>query len=136
MKLSVVDQVSEALKPRNRVAAILGGVLGGAIPALTFAVAHWETASNPYAWLFVAGGLAYSARTVFYWMRRATGTVIGALGFVVLTESVMTFAALSLAGASLILLVAINALATGAQLALDRRDTRKAQRGARAMSAR
>ncbi len=124
--LGVVDQVREALKPRNRLAACLGALLGGIVPVASYVVAHHELeATRPwwgqFASLLVAGGLLYSARTVYGWGRLAFGEPAKALGFVVLLEGVMVLSTTPwLALTCLAYLVGINSVSTGCALSLGR----------------
>lgn len=125
-EIGILDQCAIAARRSNRSALICGSMVGGFVPLATFVVAHYETASTPMMWLPVAGGLAYSAMTVFQWARVAYKHPLKALGFVVLLESVMTFSATTwLSLAALAMLIAINAIACACQLVLDRRETRK-----------
>lgn len=123
--LAVVDQVVTACRPQNRVATLLGALLGGFVPVATYVVAHQETTSAPL-WtqlpaLLVLGGLAYSALTVYRWARMAVGHAVKAAGFVVLLEGVMVASSTPWLGlVALGYLVGINAIATGCQLSLDR----------------
>jgi uncharacterized membrane protein HdeD (DUF308 family) len=109
-----------ALHPRNRLAASLGALLGAGVPVASFQLAHHEVAelvSLPA--LLVLGGLAFSSLTVYAWARNAFGSGLKALGYVVMVEGVMTTSHTPwLSAAALVLLVGINAVATGARLAL------------------
>jgi VIT1/CCC1 family predicted Fe2+/Mn2+ transporter len=117
----IVAQVRLALAAENRLATLLGALLGALVPVATFAVAHVELAGDwrqPLA-ILVAGGLLYSATTVYQWGRLAFGSWYKALGFAVLIEGVMTFSTVGwLSAVALGYLACINAIATGATLAL------------------
>ena len=104
---------------RNPLPAVIGALLGALVPSATFTVGHYELSSwtEPKA-LIVLGGLAFSALTVFRWGRLAFGSAVKALGFVVLTEGVMTFCSAWLSVVALGYLVLINAIATGCTIAL------------------
>lgn len=134
----------------SKVALAMGGLLGAFVPSSTFVVVHcgklitvrtdgtvshslW---SHPGWWL-VAGGLAFSATTVYRWAAsafRPSGgqltwwesvyTRVKAAGFVLLVEGVLMFSPMTeLSYVALGVLVVINALGTGAALALaDRAD--------------
>lgn len=124
----ILDQVAVATKPANRLASFLGGILGGFVPAASYVVAHMEVGDHPAKWALVAGGMIYSALTVFQWSRIAFKNAAKAFGFVVLLEGVAIFAGtLALSLSALSLLVAINALATAFNLVADRRDARSAK---------
>lgn len=124
---SVVGQVRSAIRPENRLASFLGGVLGGFVPVATYVLSHAELPQrwwiDPRAYI-VAGGLLYSAKTVLRWGQLAFGDRWKAIGFVVLTEGVMVLShtqALSLT--ALAVLVGINATATA--VALSQLDTKE-----------
>jgi len=124
---TVVGQVRVALRRDNRLAASLGGLLGGGVPVASWQLAHFEVdATQPLwaqlgAWL-VLGGLLFSAVTVFTWSRQAFRSTAKALGYTVLLEGVLTTAKTPwLSVAALMVLVAINAVATGCNLANKRR---------------
>lgn len=121
---------------RSPLALALGAALGGLVPVTTYAVAHgfelvrveggtiaaasWE---HP-GWVLVLGGLLFSAKTVYAWTAAAFDDRAKALGFVVLVEGALLLApSPELRYVALAYLVTINALGTGAQLALrDRAD--------------
>lgn len=94
--------------------------MGGFVPVATYIIGHYEVADRPMMWLAVAGGLAYSAKSVFDFATEAFSSPVKALGFVILIEVVMTWAETSaLSLAALALLVAINAISAGINLALE-----------------
>jgi len=134
--LGVVDQVLVALRPQNRVATLLGALLGGFVPVATYVVAHQETTTAPL-WtqlpaLLVVGGLTYSALTVYRWARLAVGHPVKAAGFVLLLEGVMVASSTPWLGmVALGYLVGINAIATGCQLSQDRKSPRSTRRNHR-----
>jgi hypothetical protein len=94
------------------------------VPLATYVIAHYEatapgaltlTSSGP--WALVAGGLAYSAKTVFDWASLAFANAVKATGFVVLLEGVMVTSATTWLGvAALAYLISINAVATACKL--------------------
>lgn len=112
----VVDQVRAALKPQNRIATLVGFMLGGFVPVATFVTAHsgsWTALSVA----LVVGGLLYSARTVYSWGVLAFAERVKALGFVMLLEGVLVTSQTAwLARAALAYLVLINGTATACQL--------------------
>jgi hypothetical protein len=123
----VVAQVRKAFEPKNRLATILGFMLGGIVPLASFAVAHYEIHRDAalYSQLptyLVGGGLLYSAKTVWAWGRMAFQNAWKASGFVVLLEGVMVASHLQwLSFAALGYLILINGIATGCNLALGGR---------------
>lgn len=119
----VVAQVTESLRPQNRLATALGFLLGGIVPLATYVVAHREIAPErplygQLAAFLVLGGLVYSARTVYDWGKLAFRLSMKALGFVVLIEGVMISSHTEwLSITALAYLIAINGVATGCTLA-------------------
>lgn len=125
-------------------ALTLGALIGAFVPCSTFLVVHvgqllsvdglHVTAApvNHPGWALVAGGLAFSATTVYRWGCSAFRPSVGelsvlellythckALGFVLLVEGVLLLSPNpELRYVALGLLVLINALGTGAALAL------------------
>ena len=122
MKNSIVHEVKIAAHKSNRIPLIVGMILGAFVPSATFELVHYEVAENPMLWLLVAGGLIYSAMTVFAWAKVAFKHPAKSLGFCVLVEGVLTFShSAYLSGAALAILVSINAIAAGCALANDYR---------------
>ena len=124
--MAVVEEVELAFHPRSRLASALGFILGGVIPIATYLEAHSDLdptqplATQPAAFL-VAGGLLFSAKTVFAWGKRAFRDGAKAAGFVLLLEGVMITSTVPVLPLVLLaLLVAINGIATGCALSLDR----------------
>lgn len=127
---SIIAQVS-SLKA-HRLAAVLGFILGGFVPAAVWFIAHYQTKQRAWLWLFVAGGLIYSATTVYQWGTLAFGGRIKPLGFVLLLEGTMTFACgFWLPFAALALLVSINGTATAYSLVSGQPKTQPAASKAR-----
>jgi len=119
----VVQQVRMAFSRRNRLAAGVGAALGSIVPLASYWLAHHEVFRSVELWTqlpawLVAGGLLYSALTVFAWGRAAFGSGAKALGFCVLLEGVLLSSQTTwLAVIALGYLIAINAIATGCSLA-------------------
>src|SRR5690606_4962466 len=123
-EIAIIDQIRTACDRRNRLATAIGFLLGAFVPFATFIVAHYQvtldsdagimTLSNILPAIMVAGGLTYSANTVFHWGQKAFGATAKALGFVVLVELVMVTSNIpSLTIAALVYLMLINGIATG-----------------------
>jgi hypothetical protein len=109
--VSPVDQVRRAFAPQRRLSAALGFILGGFVPVATFTIVHHEVATYPLLWILVAGGLLYSALSVYTWAKQTFTLTAKALGFVLLTEGAVTFAHTSwLSVAGLTILVTINGI--------------------------
>lgn len=124
------DQIREALAPRSRLAMAVAAVFGGGVPYAAHRIAHAEAGlngvwgadwSSSRSWVYAAillGCLLYSAPKVYRWAMAALGKWYEALGFVVLTEGIMTlYREQGLAVGALVVLVAVNALATGVRVA-------------------
>ncbi len=120
--LTIVQQVRAALRPKARLATSVGFLLGGFVPLASYVLAHLEF-DQTRGWLqitsaFVAGGLIYSAKTVYEWASIAFQHAAKAAGFVVLLEGVMVASKTGwLSLAALVYLVVINGVATGCNLA-------------------
>jgi hypothetical protein len=124
---TVIGQIRLAFRKQNRLATFVGALLGGGVPLASWQLAHREIdASQPFygqiaAWL-VLGGLLFSAVTVYGWSRQAFGSTAKALGYTVLLEGVLITARTSwLSVAALVVLISVNAVATGVKLALAKR---------------
>ena len=121
--LGVVEQVRLSLRRGSRLAFGLGVLLGGFVPIATFVISHTELSAAAPLYLqpaaaFVAGGLLFSAVTMYRWGVLAFAQRAKALGFVVLLEGTMvTSHTRWLALAALCYLAAINGVATACNLA-------------------
>jgi len=122
----VVTQVRLALRPKARLATLLGCLLGGFVPLASYVVAHQEVdwtspGSHSLVSLFlVLGGLIYSARTCFDWGRLAFASSFKSFGWVVLIEGVMVTSHIHwLSIAALGFLISINGISTGCRLAIS-----------------
>ena len=118
--MPIMDQVRAATHKTKRLAMVCGAVLGGFVPIASYVLVHQEVQHTPALWVLVTGGLIYSAKTVFDWTKVAFKHPAKAFGFVVLIEGVLAFSETPwLSGAALALLVAVNGISAGCQLALD-----------------
>lgn len=121
--LGVVEQVRLSLRRGSRLAFALGVLLGGFVPIATYQISHTELVLSRALWLqpaafFVAGGLLFSAVTMYRWGVLAFAQRAKALGFVVLLEGTMVTSRTPwLALAALVYLAAINGVATACNLA-------------------
>jgi hypothetical protein len=103
-----VDQARLAFAAGNRLSAFVGLILGGFVPLASYTLIHQEVASRPALWALVAGGLVYSAFSVYGWGRQAFDHRWKALGFVVLLEGTLTFCSiawLSLTGLAILMVL-------------------------------
>jgi hypothetical protein len=129
----VIGQIKLAFA--NPLPLVIGALIGALVPIATYTVGHAELdtagwGSVPGA--IVIGGCIFSAITVYKWGRRAFDSAFKALGFVVLSEGVMSFSHVAwLSMVMLGALVSINAVANGANLAIAHLDAerRRAEAG-------
>ena len=132
-----VDVISQfECATRHPRAAVLGGLLGGAVPWFARALAHGEI---PEAWsgghtglvavmlAVVLGCAAFSMLTVYKFGKAAFGDERKAVGFVCALEGVMLVSHGTTSIVALLLLVAINAIANGCVIALAREATARRQ---------
>jgi hypothetical protein len=116
-RLTVIEQVRRAFLPGARLAGFTGLVIGGFVPMATWTLVHYEVESIPALWLLVAGGLLYSALTVFQWGLAAFGNRYKAAGFCLLLEGILSFGhVLALSLSALAVLVFINAVSAACAL--------------------
>jgi len=120
--MSVVDQIWYATRADNLLGTLLGCVLGGLVPLLSYVEAHHDTSTYaPLRWALVGGGLVFSCATVWHWGSKAFESAYKAAGFVLLLEGAMVFSGVTWLGqVALGLLMAVNAIATGVALALQK----------------
>jgi len=101
-------------------ATFVGAILGAFVPVAVYFTVHHDLADGQLwkpATVLVAGGLAFSAKTVFQWTREAFACSWKAAGFTVLVEGVLTFSHVPALGyAALALLAVVNAAATASTL--------------------
>lgn len=103
-----VEQARAAFHSGNRLSALVGLVLGGFVPLASYTLVHLEVKTRPQLWALVAGGLVYSAISVYGWAAQAFENRIKAAGFVVLLEGTLTFCSitwLSLAGLAILMVL-------------------------------
>jgi hypothetical protein len=71
----------------QRLASVIGAVIGAVVPVLVYRIAHHHAGITPALWLIVAGGLLFSASSVYSWgLRLFGGAWYKAGGFTVLIE--------------------------------------------------
>jgi hypothetical protein len=128
----VVTQLECAI--RRPQATLIGALVGGIVPWFARTLAHAEVTA---AWSAGRTGLAlamigvvlgcavFSAITVYKFGRATFGDARKALGFVLAIEGVMLVSQGATSNVALAVLVAINALANGAAIALARDATCK-----------
>lgn len=115
-----VEQVREAFTAGSRLSAFVGLVLGGFVPLATFTIIHTEVHTRPELWALVAGGLVYSAISVYSWAVKAFRYWAKAAGFVLLLEGTLTFChVLWLAVSGLLILMILNGASAAVVLQTD-----------------
>lgn len=128
METNVIRQIKIAFSRDSKLATSFGTVIGSFVPVGIFSVVHLgiETGHdapslfNQINTYIAAGGLLYSATSVYQWMSRATRSGWKGLGWCVLAEGIMTFSGIDwLAYIALVLLCFINGVALGSNMALD-----------------
>ena len=71
----------------QRLASLTGAIIGAVVPILVYRIAHHHAAATPALWLIVAGGLLFSASSVYSWgLRLFGGQWYKAGGFTILLE--------------------------------------------------
>jgi hypothetical protein len=121
VKMTVVEQIRQAIRTDGRLAAFIGLWLGSSIPAMTFGLVHFVLPHYPELrilnWSIAVGGLLYSAPKVYHWGVSAWGSKIEAAGMVLILEGIMTFVpGLVLPSCALIEVVFINAVYSACRL--------------------
>lgn len=112
-----VDQAKQVFRKGNRFAALFGFVLGGFVPIASYTLIHQEATDRPLLWILIAGGLIYSAISVYTWAKLAFKYTLKALGFVVLLEGIMTFSQTAwLALSGLAILIVLNGISAALTL--------------------
>jgi len=123
----VVSQIKLAFA--NPLPLVIGALIGALVPIATYTVGHAELDAAGWVSLpgaIVIGGCCFSAITVYKWGRRAFDSALKAVGFVILSEGVMSFSHVAwLSMVVLGFLVAINAVANGANLAIAHLDAER-----------
>ena len=121
-KVGVIGQIRFAFTRGAYLGTIIGIVLGGFVPVGAYTICHEELPhQSGWAWAFLAllvlGGLVFSAKTVWQWAAAAFQDPWKASGFVILLEGIMVLAETPwLSWSALLLLVAVNGIATGVTL--------------------
>ena len=123
----VVTQLECAI--RRPQATLIGALVGGLVPWFARTLAHdqlpaaWSSGSRGLALVMLAvilGCAVFSAITVYKFGRATFGDTRKALGFVLAIEGVMLVSTGATSNVALAVLIAINALANGAAIALAR----------------
>ena len=67
-------------------ATCIGCVIGAIVPVLVYRIAHYHVEATPALWLIVAGGLLFSASSVYGWGLKLFSAWYKAGGFTLLIE--------------------------------------------------
>lgn len=95
----------------QRLASLTGAIIGAVVPVLVYRIAHHHAADTPALWLIVAGGLLFSASSVYSWgLRLFGGAWYKAGGFTILLELSTVFVKGWESKLALSILVLINAI--------------------------
>ena len=125
--VDVVTQLECAI--RRPQATLIGALVGGLVPWFARTLAHdqlpatWSAGNTGLALVMLAvvlGCAVFSAITVYKFGRATFGDTRKALGFVLAIEGVMLVSTGATSNVALAVLIAINALANGAAIALAR----------------
>ena len=110
----------------QRLASVVGSIVGAVVPILVYRIAHHHAAETPALWLIVAGGLLFSASSVYSWgMRLFGGAWYKAGGFTVLLELSTIFVNGWESKLALSILVLINAVNLAHALVVGNRPARR-----------
>lgn len=110
----------------QRLATVTGSIMGGVVPVLIYRLSHHHAAESPALWLIVAGGLLFSASSVYGWgMRLFGGAWYKAGGFTLLLELSTIFVNGWESKLALSILVLINAVNLAHALVVGNRPARR-----------
>lgn len=119
----VIDKVRFACERESRLALYFGIACAGIVPVAVFVTTHYCIDYGAPLYLqastyFAAGGLIFSALTMYLWGLEAFGLRLKAFGWVLLLEGVMVTSTVRwLAYVTLALLVAVNGIASACNFA-------------------
>lgn len=110
----------------QRLATVTGSIMGGVVPVLIYRLSHHHAAESPALWLIVAGGLLFSASSVYGWgMRLFGGQWYKAGGFTLLLELSTVFVKGWESKLALSVLILINAVNLAHALVVGNRPARR-----------
>lgn len=110
----------------QRLATVTGCIIGAVVPVLVYRIAHHHAAISPALWLIVAGGLLFSASSVYSWgMRLFGGAWYKAGGFTILLELSTVFVQGWESKLALSILILINAVNLAHALVVGNRPARR-----------
>lgn len=110
----------------QRLATVTGSIMGGVVPVLIYRLSHHHAAESPALWLIVAGGLLFSASSVYGWGMRLFGNAwYKAGGFTLLLELSTIFVNGWESKLALSILILINAVNLAHALVVGNRPARR-----------
>lgn len=110
----------------QRLATVTGCIVGAVVPVLVYRIAHYHAGDTPALWLIVAGGLLFSASSVYGWgMKLFGGQWYKAGGFTVLLELSTVFVQGWESKLALAVLILINAVNLAHALVVGNKATRR-----------
>jgi len=133
----IVSQLEVAVRYPH--ATLIGALVGGLVPWFARTLAHeqlpeaWSNGSRGLALVMLAvvlGCAAFSALTVYKFGRATFSDTRKAIGFTLALEGVMLVSTGATSGVALAVLVLINALGNGANIAMARQATCKQREAA------
>lgn len=110
----------------QRLASLTGAIIGAVVPVLVYRIAHYHAADTPALWLIVAGGLLFSASSVYSWgLRLFGGQWYKAGGFTILLELSTVFVRGWESKLALSILILINAVNLAHALVVGNRPVKR-----------
>jgi hypothetical protein len=110
----------------QRLATVVGSIVGAVVPVLVYRIAHHHAGDTPALWLIVAGGLLFSASSVYGWGMRLFGNAwYKAGGFTVLIELSTVFVQGWESKLALSILILINAVNLAHALVVGNRPAKR-----------
>lgn len=110
----------------QRLATVIGAIIGAVVPVLVYRIAHHHAADTPALWLIVAGGLLFSASSVYGWgLKLFGGAWYKAGGFTILLELSTVFVRGWESKLALSILILINAVNLAHALVVGNRPARR-----------
>lgn len=110
----------------QRLATVVGSIIGAVVPVLVYRIAHHHAGDTPALWLIVAGGLLFSASSVYGWgMKLFGGAWYKAGGFTVLVELSTVFVQGWESKLALSILILINAVNLAHALVVGNRPAKR-----------